>query len=42
MGDAALGGHPGKRIAELVGEGRLQWQNLRPRLTPVPREERSA
>ena len=42
MGDAALGGHPGKRIAELVGEGRLQWQNLRPRLTPVPREGRSA
>lgn len=41
MGDAALGGHPGKRIAELVGEGRLQWQNLRPRLTPVPREGRS-
>ena len=42
MGDAALGGHPGKRIAELVGEGRLQWQNLRPRLAPVPRGERSA
>ena len=42
MGEVALGGHPGKRIAELVGEGRLQWQNLRPRLTPVPRGERSA
>lgn len=42
IGEAALGGHPGKRIAELVGEGRLQWQNLRTRLTPVPREERSA
>ena len=42
IGEAALGGHPGKRIAELVGEGRLQWQNLRPRLAPVPRGERSA
>ncbi|GAB3733917.1 ligand-binding sensor domain-containing diguanylate cyclase [Silanimonas algicola] len=42
MGDAALGGHPGKRIAELVGEGRLQWQILRPRPAPVPRGDRSA
>jgi diguanylate cyclase (GGDEF)-like protein len=40
--DAALDGHPGKRIGELIGEGRLQWVNLKPRLTPVPKEGRSA
>jgi diguanylate cyclase (GGDEF)-like protein len=42
MGEAALDGHPGKRIGELIGEGRLQWLNLKPRLTPVPKEGRSA
>jgi diguanylate cyclase (GGDEF)-like protein len=41
MRDAALDGHPGKRIGELIGEGRLQWLNLRPRLTPVPKEGRA-
>ncbi|HAI58422.1 MAG TPA: hypothetical protein DCM32_00885 [Xanthomonadaceae bacterium] len=34
-------GHPGRRIAERVHEGRLQWLNLRPRLAGVPRSGRA-
>ena len=41
LGEIALDGHPGKRIGELVGEGRLQWLNLKPRLSPVPKEGRA-
>ena len=40
MAELALGGHPATRIAELIGEGRLQWLNLKPRLSPVPKDGR--
>lgn len=41
LGDAALGPHPGRRIAELVSDGRLHWVNLKGRLAAVPRESRA-
>ena len=42
MGDSALGPHPGQRVAELVGKGRLQWHNLRGRFSPVPKESKGS